>query len=69
MAKRRTRLITVCDKCLRASCWHMTFPCQDYQTAGITEKTSRELRKLDLEHPDYYSRKEVERVCGDSKWI
>lgn len=66
--KRRERLITVCDACLRASCWHMTFPCQDYQTAGTMKKTARELRKLDLEHPDYYSRKEVERVCGGTEW-
>jgi hypothetical protein len=66
---RRQRLITVCDACLKASCWHMVFPCGDYQTAGTTQKTARELRKLDLEHPDYYSRKEVERVCGGTEYV
>jgi hypothetical protein len=65
---RRQRLITVCDACLRASCWHGLFLCEDYQTAGTTQKTVRELRKLDLEHADYYSRKEVERVCGGTEW-
>jgi len=65
---RRERLITVCDACLCASCWHMVFPCQDYQTAGTTKKTATELRKLKREHPSYYSRKEVERVCGSTEW-
>ena len=67
--KRRERLITVCDACLRACCWHGIFFCDDYLTAGTTQKTARELRKLGLEHPDYYSRKEVERVCGGTDWV
>lgn len=66
---RRTRLITVCSSCLRASCWHGLFYCDDYQTAGTVQKTSRELRKMDREHPDYYSRKEVERVCGGTDYV
>lgn len=66
--KRRQRLITVCDACLRACCWHGVFFCEDYQTAGTTKKTARELRALDLEHPSYYSRKEVERVCGGTEY-
>ena len=68
MAKRQ-RLITVCDACLRASCWHGIFFCDNYMTAGTTKKTSRELRKLNLEHPDYYSKKEVERHCGGSEYV
>jgi len=66
--KRRERLITVCDACLRASCWHMVFPCEDYRTAGTAQKTTRELRKLNLEHPSYYSREEVERHTGGTDW-
>ena len=67
-SKRRERLITVCDACLCASCWHGIFFCQDYQTAGTVQKTSRELRKLDREHPSYYSRAEVERHAGGTDW-
>jgi len=67
-AKRRERLITVCDACLCASCWHGIFLCEDYQTAGTVQKTPRELRKLDREHPSYYSRAEVERHAGGTDW-
>lgn len=63
---RRIRLITVCDKCLTACCWHGIFMCDNAYGAGTVEKTARELRKLNLEHPSYYSAKEVARVCGDN---
>lgn len=65
---RRVRLITVCDKCLRASCWHGEFMCQEAGTAGTVQKTAAELREIGAEHADYYSRKNVERVCGGSDW-
>lgn len=48
------RKVTVCDKCLQASCWQGIFMCQEAQYAGITEKTVAELRKLGLENPDYW---------------
>ena len=67
--KRRTRLITVCDACLKASCWHGVFPCGDFQDAGTVQKTARELRALDRENPNYYSRREVERVCGGTDYV
>lgn len=66
---RRVRLITVCDKCLRACCWHGVMMCADARTAGTIQKTAAELRRLNREHPDYYSRKEVERHCGSSDWM
>jgi hypothetical protein len=65
---RRERLITVCDMCLRASCWHGNFMCDHAAWAGTTQKTARELRVLNLEHPVHYSREEVERVCGATDW-
>jgi len=65
---RRVRLITVCDKCFRACCWHGELMCQDSREAGTIQKTARELRMLNVEHPDNYSRKEVERVCGGTDW-
>lgn len=46
-------LITVCDKCLKASCWHGIFMCDHSQFAGTVEKTREELIKLGREHPDY----------------
>jgi len=46
-------LIVVCDKCLRASCWHGLFMCDESQDAGTTEKTRKELIDLALEHTDH----------------
>ena len=48
------RMITVCSACLRASCWHGAFYCEEYQTAGTVEKTVRELRALNREAPFYW---------------
>jgi len=47
--------VTVCSACLRASCWHGAFYCEEYQTAGTVEKTREELLKLNLESPHYWS--------------
>lgn len=49
------RNVTVCASCLRASCWHYAFICNDHRTADIVTKTVGELRKLDLEHPSYWA--------------
>ncbi len=56
------RTITVCDKCLRACCWHGNFMCDEAYTAGITEKTIAELKELDREHPDYWEIEGAERL-------
>lgn len=65
---RRTRIIEVCDQCFCASCWHGLFMCDGAREAGTVFKTARELRALAVEHSDYFSLKEVERVCGGSTW-
>lgn len=44
--------VTVCDKCLQASCWNGEFMCQESRDAGVVEKTIPELMVLGLEHPD-----------------
>jgi hypothetical protein len=44
----------VCDKCLRACCWHGIFLCDDNQTAGLLRATEAQLRALNREHPDYF---------------
>jgi len=46
--------ITVCDKCLRACCWQGILMCDESMEAGTTEKTISELKKLNLEHEDYW---------------
>ena len=54
-------LITVCSACHRACCWQGIFFCDDAQQAGTVEMTVAELRKLDLEHPDYWQNELDER--------
>jgi hypothetical protein len=46
--------VTVCDKCLQASCWHGEFMCNDARTAGTVEMTVAELAALNREHPSYW---------------
>ncbi len=49
------RTVTVCDACLRASCWQGRFYCDEsHTTAGLTEKTVAELEALGREHPEYW---------------
>lgn len=54
MAKTEDDLITVCDNCLTASCWQGEFYCENYKSAGTTQKTRRELRERKMEHEDYW---------------
>lgn len=49
-----TDLITVCDKCLTATCWQGHFMCDEAQNAGITQKTVAELRVLGYENPSHW---------------
>lgn len=43
-------MVTVCDACLTAACWHGTFCCGAINP-GLTEMSTEELAALDLEHP------------------
>ena len=54
--KGKKKTITVCDKCLRACCWQGKFMCDEAIEAGTVEKTIKELKKLRLEHPDYWEK-------------
>jgi hypothetical protein len=47
-------LVTVCDHCLKASCWHMEFPCENYQNAGTVDLPVLALKTLGREHSDYW---------------
>ena len=51
--------ITICDKCLKASCWLGVFMCWESDVAGTVEKTVEELQKLNLEHPDWWDKNKV----------
>lgn len=59
-----SRLVTVCDACLQATCWQGEFYCESYKTAGTVEKTVAELRELGLEHPSWWSEERLARLAG-----
>ncbi len=46
-------LITVCDKCLRASCWQGIFLCDEAVDAGTIQIRKKELMAKGLESEDY----------------
>lgn len=56
--------VTVCDACLTASCWHGEFYCERYRSAGTTTRWASELRELDREHPDHFSREHIGLTTG-----
>ncbi len=53
IAEREKDLITVCDKCLRASCWKGIFMCDESSFAGIVEMEKTVLIEMELEHKCY----------------
>lgn len=61
---RHDYLVTVCEHCRRASCWHGEFGCEQYGAAGIIDVPASQLRKERREHPHRYSRKKILEVCG-----
>lgn len=67
--RERERLITVCDKCFCAGCWHGEIMCFDAQSAGTVQKSESQLKALAVEHPSAYSREKVERVCGSTVYV
>lgn len=48
-------LVPVCDRCLRASCWQMIFPCEDARWADLAIRERRELEALGLEHERFWT--------------
>lgn len=65
-----TDIITVCDICLRSSCWHGEFMCDDADCAGTINLTVDTLRKIQKhlnsyhigEHEDYWKADKWERA-------
>ncbi len=50
----KSRKITVCSSCLRASCFQGEFYCEDYRVAGTVEKNIYQLEELNLEDKHYW---------------
>lgn len=46
------RLVTVCDKCLTANCWHGRHMCQYSDSAGTVDLPVSTLARLAREHPE-----------------
>ena len=61
---KENKLVQVCDKCHKASCWYGEFMCMDYSNAGIELKTVAELQELDLEHEDNWSDEKMDKMFG-----
>lgn len=49
-----SRMVTVCSACKRACCWDGYFMCDDARTASTIQLSVGELKKLNLEHSDFY---------------
>lgn len=60
----KSRKVTVCSRCLTASCWHGVFMCDDSKTAGTVERTVAELDALGREHSSHYTVERVRDVTG-----
>jgi len=61
---KENKLVQICDKCHKASCWYGEFMCVDYFNAGIELKTIAELRELDLEHEDNWGDEKMDAIFG-----
>ena len=64
MTEKRDWLVTVCDMCKRASCWHGEFMCSHSPGAGTEELLASELDKLGKENPERYSVDKLTRIQG-----
>lgn len=47
-------VVTVCDRCLQACCWHGILMCDEAKGAGIVDLPIETLRTLAREHEDYW---------------
>lgn len=61
--------VTVCDKCLCASCWYGILLCAESSGAGTVQKLASELDSLKLEHPSWYSVDEIRKHTGHVEYV
>lgn len=66
MALHNTDKVIVCGKCLKAACWYAEFMCDEAQNADLKVLTVGDLRKLDLEHEDFWTDETMIRIYGDA---
>ena len=57
-------MITVCEACSTASCWHGDWMCEKATHAGSKELPRRKLLELSLENPEYFSDATLKEVTG-----
>lgn len=50
----KIEMVTVCNKCLKATCWQGLFMCDESQTAGIIDMPIEDLKKINREHPSHW---------------
>jgi hypothetical protein len=60
------KLVEVCDKCLKASCWYGEFWCEDSHSAGTKLMTVLELESKNLENSEYWSDEYMKKMYGNS---
>lgn len=61
-------MVTVCDHCLRASCWHSIFMCEQARGAGTVDKPVSELISLHREHPTYWFKNPNTGALDQAAW-
>lgn len=52
-------MVVVCDRCLRACCWHGRFMCDGARSAGTRKLPVSTLRRLNKEHESWWN------ICPD----
>ncbi len=56
--------VTVCDACLRASCWHDYSPCRNARGAGTTEMLRSVLQSRQRESAEHWTPARLRHVTG-----
>ena len=51
----KRKYVTICDECLKASCWQGIFMCDNAYTAGTMDLDVEYLKVRALEHPDWWA--------------
>lgn len=64
----KNRIVTVCNECHCASCWHGIFYCQRARNAGTQDLPVSSLNALAMENPWYYSFEECMKTCGSVRF-
>lgn len=59
------KVVEVCDNCSRACCWYGESMCDYADSAGTKLMTVKQLKKLNLEHEDYWSDEKMLQIYGD----